>query len=67
VNPTVGIFLCEHKDESVVQYSVLNDSPQLFARKYRLVLPSEEELGQEIARERAGLEVASQLQDEAES
>lgn len=66
-NPTVGILLCEHKDESVVRYSVLNDSTQLFASKYRLVLPSEDELRQEIARERAVLEVASHLQDGVES
>ena len=66
-NPTVGILLCEHKDESVVRYSVLNDSTPLFPSKYRLVLPSEDELRQEIARERAVLEVASHLQDEAES
>ena len=65
-NPTVGILLCEHKDKSVVRYSVLNDSAQLFASKYRLVLPSEDELRQEIARERAVLEVAKQLQIESE-
>ena len=66
-NPTVGILLCEHKDESVVRYSVLNDNTQLFASKCRLILPSEDKLRQEIARERAMLEVASHLQDEAES
>ncbi len=44
-NPTVGILLCGSKDQSVVRYSVLNESEQLFAGKYRLVLPSEEELG----------------------
>ena len=66
-NPAVGILLCEHKDESVVRYSVLNDSKPLFASKYRLVLPSEDELRQEIASERAVLEGASHLQDEAES
>ena len=64
-NPTVGILLCEHKDESVVRYSVLNDCTQLFASKYRLVLPSEDELRQEIARERAMLEVANRLQEAA--
>ena len=63
-NPTVGILLCEHKDESVVRYSVLNDSAQLFATKYRLILPSEDELREEIEREREALEVAQSLQDE---
>jgi predicted nuclease of restriction endonuclease-like (RecB) superfamily len=65
-NPTVGILLCEHKDESVVRYSVLHDSAQLFASKYRLVLPSEEELRQKIGQERAAIEVANQLQTKAE-
>lgn len=41
-NPTVGILLCGSTDKSVVRYSVLNGSEQLFASKYRLVSPSEE-------------------------
>ena len=51
-NPTVGIILCTEKDQTVVKYSVLNESSQLFASKYRLYLPSEEELRMEIERER---------------
>ena len=51
-NPTVGILLCEHKDQSVVRYSVLNDSAHLFASKYKLVLPSEDELRAELEREK---------------
>jgi len=51
-NPTIGIILCSAQDETVVKYSVLRDSEQLFASKYRLVLPSEEELAAEIERER---------------
>ncbi len=50
-NPTVGILLCEDKDHSVVRYSVLNGSEQLFASRYKLILPSEEELRNELARE----------------
>lgn len=52
-NPTVGIILCAQKDASVVRYSVLHGSEQLFASKYKLVLPSEEELRAELDRERA--------------
>lgn len=55
-NPTVGILLCGSKDQSVVRYSVLHESEQLFASKYRLVLPSEEELRRELDRERAALD-----------
>ena len=51
-NPTVGIILCSQKDASVVRYSVLSESEQLFASRYRLVLPSEEELRHELERER---------------
>lgn len=50
-NPTVGIILCAQKDKSVVRYSVLHGHEQLFATRYKLVLPSEEELRAELARE----------------
>lgn len=55
-NPTIGIILCTHKDETIVKYSVLKENEQLFASKYRLVLPSEEELATEIERERRLIE-----------
>ena len=59
-NPTVGIILCTHKDASVVRYSVLHGNEQLFASKYKLVLPSEDELRAELDRERAQLQQAQQ-------
>lgn len=49
-NPTLGIILCADKDETLVRYSVLSESQQLFASKYRLILPSEEELQAELER-----------------
>lgn len=60
-NPTVGLLLCEHKDQSVVRYSVLHESEQLFASKYRLILPTEEELRQEIEREREAIAASASL------
>ena len=51
-NPTVGIILCTDKDASVVRYSVLHENEQIFASRYKLVLPSEEELRAELDRER---------------
>lgn len=51
-NPTIGIILCDSKDETVVKYSVLADNQQLFASKYQRVLPTEAELIAEIAREK---------------
>lgn len=51
-NPTIGIILCSEKEETVVKYSILNGNEQLFATKYRLYLPTEEELIVEIEREK---------------
>lgn len=47
-NPTLGIILCADKDATVVRYSVLKESEQLFAARYLRVLPSEEELAREL-------------------
>ena len=51
-NPTIGLILCADKDETIVQYSVLKGSEQIFASKYQTVLPSIEELTAELERER---------------
>jgi len=51
-NPTIGLILCSEKSEAVAKYSVLADSKQLFVSKYLPYLPSEEELRQELQRER---------------
>jgi predicted nuclease of restriction endonuclease-like (RecB) superfamily len=50
-NPTLGIILCSDKDETMVKYSVLKESKQLFASKYKTVLPTEKELISFIERE----------------
>ncbi len=47
-NPTLGIVLCSETDEDIARYSVLHGNEQLFASKYKLFLPSEEELRAEI-------------------
>jgi hypothetical protein len=52
-NPTIGIVLCEEKDRAEVKFSVLNDNEQLFATKYKLYIPTEEELIREITQTRA--------------
>lgn len=57
-NPTIGILLCTETDSTIAKYSVLNESKQLFASKYKLYLPSEEELRAEIEREKAFFEAA---------
>lgn len=47
-NPTIGIILCAEKDETIVKYSVLKENKQLFASKYKTVLPTEEEMAELI-------------------
>lgn len=49
-NPTIGIIFCTDKDETMVKYSVLNESEQIFASKYMTVLPTVEELKEELER-----------------
>lgn len=55
--PTIGIILCTEKSETVVKYSIINDSPHLFATKYLPYLPSEKELIDEIEREKIKLKL----------
>lgn len=49
-NPTIGIIFCTDKDETIVKYSVLHESQQIFASKYMTVLPTVEELQKELER-----------------
>ena len=63
-NPTIGLILCAKNNETIARYSVLNDNKQLFASKYMLYLPTEEELRRELERERRLIEEA---QPEGES
>jgi predicted nuclease of restriction endonuclease-like (RecB) superfamily len=55
-NPTVGLILCAEKNDAVAKYSVLSESRQIFAAKYVQYLPSEEELREELQRERRLIE-----------
>ena len=47
-NPTLGIVLCADTDEDIAKYSIFHGNEQLFASKYKLYLPTEEELRAEI-------------------
>ena len=51
-NPTIGIVLCSETDEDIARYSVLHDNDRLFASKYMLYMPTEEELREEIERQK---------------
>ena len=55
-NPTLGLILCSERNAAVAKYSLLAENPQLFASKYRFILPSEAELQAELERDRALIE-----------
>ena len=50
-NPPIGIVLCADKSESVVKYTLSEENAQIFASKYKLFLPTEEELKRELESE----------------
>ena len=52
-NPTLGVVLCADTDEDIARYSILKGNEQLFATKYKLYLPTEEELRREIEQQKA--------------
>ena len=52
-NPTLGIVLCPDTDEDIARYSVMHGNEQLFASKYKLYLPTKEELKAEIETQKA--------------
>ena len=47
-NKTIGIVLCQNKSEAVVKYTLPEHNEQIFASKYKTVLPSKEVLEQLI-------------------
>ena len=65
-NPTIGLILCSEKNEAIARYSVLNSSKQLFASKYMLYLPTEEELQRELKRERRLIEEKHAINDDGD-
>ncbi len=59
--PTIGLILCSDRNEAMVQYTLLKESQQIFASKYQLYLPTEEELQRELKEERSRLELEQAL------
>lgn len=60
-NPTIGILLCSEKNDAMVRYSMLEENKYLFASKYKLYMPTEEELKRELVRERKYFELEESL------
>ena len=63
-NPSIGILLCSETDEDIARYSVLHDNDRLFMSKYLTYLPTEEQLKQEIERQKAVFYMQHPLQIE---
>ena len=51
-HPTVGLILCEHKNDTIVRYTLPEKNKQIFSSRYKLYLPTEKELVSELAKER---------------
>ena len=66
-NPPIGIVLCADKSESVVKYTLPENETQIFASKYKLYLPSEEELLRELKQEYQALESIKALKENSGS
>ena len=62
-NPTIGIILCSDTDEDIARYSILKGNEQLFATKYKLYLPTEEELRAEIETQKTIFKLQHDLND----
>ncbi|MDT8719195.1 DUF1016 family protein [Clostridium sp. 19966] len=60
----MGIILCADKSDSVVKYTLPEDNNQIFASKYKLYMPTEEELKRELEQEQELLETEKHLQEE---
>jgi len=60
-NPSIGLILCTEKNRTIVKYSLLNESKQIFASKYQLYLPTAKQLEHEIQREREQIEQEQKL------
>ena len=65
-NPPVGLLLCADKNEAVVKYTLNKTQQQIFASRYELILPTEEELRTELQRETARLTQQLRLEMDSE-
>ncbi len=65
-NPPIGIVLCADKSDAVVRYTLPEDETQVFASKYKLYLPTEEELLKELKQEYLALESEKQNENNSD-
>ena len=62
-NPTIGLILCADKNDTMAKYTLLDESKHIFASRYKLYLPSEEELRAELEREKTMLEMENKFNE----
>jgi predicted nuclease of restriction endonuclease-like (RecB) superfamily len=60
-NPTIGLILCSDKSKTMIKYTLLDESKQLFASKYKLYLPTEKELREEIEKRKEQIQINKKL------
>jgi YhcG PDDEXK nuclease domain len=65
--PAIGILLCAEKNDAVVRYTLSEGEQQIFASRYQLYLPSEQELTAELNRERELLALRGKIERAGES
>ncbi len=63
-NLPIGIILCADKSDAVVKYTLPEDNKQIFASKYMLYIPTEEEFIEELNREREVIALEKELDAE---
>lgn len=61
-NLPIGIVLCADKSDSVVKYTLPEGNNQIYASKYKLYMPTEEELRRELAKEQEILEIEKRME-----
>lgn len=61
-NLPIGIVLCADKSDAVVKYTLPENNNQIFASKYMLYIPTEEEFREELKREREEIELQKELE-----
>lgn len=61
-NPTIGLILCKEKSKTIVKYSLLNESEQVFASKYQMYFPTEKQLSEEVKKEIEAFDLRSDAQ-----
>lgn len=59
-----SLVLCADKSDSVVKYTLPEDNNQIFVSKYKLYMPTGEELKRELAKEKELLKTEKHFQEE---